>query len=52
MSLEISLPSTQQVTCYQFESTGDLTLEVVKRVMESPYIYSIPSQVLIIINII
>ena len=52
ISLNISIPSVQHVTRYQFESTEDMTLEVVKRVIESPYVYTLPAQVCIIMFII
>ena len=45
MNLKTSIPAVQHLTRYQYESTEDTILEVVKRVIESPYVYSIPAQV-------
>ena len=45
LSLKIGVPFTGHVTRYQYESTGDVPLEVLRRVMESPYVYSVPAQV-------
>uniref|UniRef100_A0A1X7VB84 Uncharacterized protein n=1 Tax=Amphimedon queenslandica TaxID=400682 RepID=A0A1X7VB84_AMPQE len=44
ISLKIGIPFTGHVTKYQYESTGDMPLEVLRQITESPYVYSIPAQ--------
>lgn len=45
LCLSIGVPSTQQLTHYQFESTDDILLEVAEKVVESPFIFSVPARV-------
>ena len=45
ISLKIGTLSTQHLTHYQYESSDDVAMEFSERVMESPFVFSIPSKV-------
>jgi hypothetical protein len=44
MKLSLSISAINHMTRYQYESTEDAMYEVVRRVMESPYVYQLPAQ--------
>ncbi len=45
LELQIGIAGTQQFTQYQFESSDDVLIELSERIVESPFIFTIPSQV-------
>ena len=45
ISFNIGVYGNQHLTHYQFESTEDVLTEVSERVMESPFVFSIPGMV-------
>lgn len=47
VNVRIGVPFTEHLTRYQYESTNDSCMEVMRRTVESPYIYTVPAMVTI-----
>ena len=45
VSLKLSNPFMENLTSYSYESNDSATIDVYERLIESPYIFSIPAQV-------
>ena len=45
VKLKMSFPFLEQLACYKYECADTSVVEVFERTVESPYIFSLPSQV-------
>ena len=47
VSVKLSLPSMEHLAQFQYENIDSIALDVYERTVESPYVFSVPAQVLI-----
>ena len=45
VNLRVGVGGINQVTCYQYATEEQINVQVLERVEESPYIFSLPAQV-------